>query len=137
MSASKQPFRKALAENIEEEMLSVLWHILDYLDTNYPNSSATQAYFSVTQTIPASSKVTVTMTVESGWEARIYSIYADAAADCSYYWDLAGKEVVSNEVEFKPPVKLREYGLITLEITNNGTADQSIDIIVEGWGYRL
>ena len=119
------------------ETLRVLWLILDYLDANYPNSSATQAYFTMTQTVPASSSVTVTMTIETGWEARVYKVYADAATDCTYYWDLAGKEVYGNEVDFKPPVKLREYGLITLKVTNNGTVDQDIDIVVEGWAYKL
>jgi len=116
---------------------ALLEAILDYLDTNFPRSDDEPAYSSLTQTVPAGSIVTVTWRVRGDWLVKVRHLYADAALDCTYRWTLTGLTVEGNEIQFPRAVEVTKTGLITLVITNNGTIDQDIDILIEGWARRL
>jgi hypothetical protein len=115
----------------------LLARILDYLDANFPRSSDDTAYVVETYTVPAGSALTVTLRVASEWLVKIRRIYADIAPDCSYLWTLSGMDIRGNEVTFFRTVDLKAGSMITLTITNLGAADQTIDVLIEGWARRV
>jgi hypothetical protein len=124
-------------EKIEPEVVRLLRNILDYLDTNFPRSDDEPAYASDTITVPAFSIVTITWTVVPEWEARIRHLYADVAPKCTYEWNLTGLTVKGNEITFHRAVVVKAGGKVTLVIRNEGTANQSIDVLIEGWARRV
>jgi hypothetical protein len=116
---------------------NLLARILDILETNFPRSGDEPAYSAATVTIPASSSATITWRISPEWLARIRHLYADAAPRCSYEWTLSGCRVVGNEIRFERVVEVKPGGVIRLVVTNTGTADQDIDILIEGWARRV
>jgi len=116
---------------------ALLEAILDYLDANFPRSDDEPAYSADTYTVPAGSSLTVTWRVRSEWLAKIKHLYADAAPNCSYTWNLSGLTVKGNEINFAKAVEVKAGGLIRLTIENMGTVDQDVDVLVEGWARRL
>jgi hypothetical protein len=136
MHVLKRAERKEKAE-VEPEIIRLLREILDYLDTNFPRKDDEPAYASDTILIPAVSSVAITWTVIPEWEARIKHLYADAAPKCTYEWSLVGLTVKGNEITFHRAVMVKAGGKITLVIKNEGTVDQSIDVLIEGWARRV
>jgi len=116
---------------------ALLEAILDYLDANFPRSDDEPAYIAETYLVPAGSALTVSWRVKSEWLAKIKHLYADATPDCTYKWTLSGLAVKGNEINFVKAVEVKAGGLIRLTITNTGAVDQSVDVLIEGWGRRI
>jgi len=119
------------------EILDRLEKVLDYLDTNFPRKDDEPAFFARTYTVPAGSVFTLTVTVAPEWLAKIRHLYADVAPNCTYEWSLVGYVIDGNEITFHRAVEVKAGGIIKLTITNKGTADQSIDVLIEGWARRV
>ena len=116
---------------------ALLEAVLDYLDANFPRSGDEPAYSADTYTVPAGSALTVSWRVKSEWLAKIKHLYADAAPDCTYEWTLSGLAVKGNEINFVKAVEVKAGGLIRLTIENTGAVDQTVDVLIEGWGRRV
>jgi len=129
-----------------EENTKALKRTLAILDEHYPLPEDDEIYMGDTQSVPASSVVTVTWNLKKDYKFYLKRVYVDAATDCTYQWDfnyLLGhnyeytKTIEGNEHEFFKKLLAKGGSKITLTITNTSPNDYELDIVMEMWARRM
>lgn len=120
--------------------------ILKLLEEIYPAPEDYEANIGETVTVPPFSRVTVTWTLKKGFKYYISKVYVDAAPNCTYQWRFpnliyydykTSRVFEGNTHEFPRRLVAMPGSDIILQITNTGTATQTLDIIVEMWARRV
>lgn len=135
-------------EEVKTLLTSIKGFLKQIVEQNierYPQPGDESAYVGDTQSVPASSVVTITWTFREKYKYYIKKVYVDAGLNCTFSWELShvldfieGKLTLEgNEHEFTKPYVATEKSTIKLTITYTGAAPTDLDIVIDAWGRRM
>jgi len=92
-------------------------------------------------TAPAYAITRVTFYLSRDFNHYVKKVYVDAASHCRYRWYLETVwgmlEYEGNEHEFTVPHKIAYNYIVRLEVTNEGSEDQELDLVIDGFSRYL
>jgi len=120
-------------------IIDLLEKLVNIFEENFPRREDDILANAERQTAAGSAITTITWYVVKGYNAYIKKLYVDAVSNVTYKWKVPFKqlEFEGNEIEFVRPLVIPSEKTLVLEMTNTGTTDQNVDILITGWGRKL
>jgi len=123
--------------NVLKDIRRFLKEIRDLLSISYPHPTDIDAFYSDTHTVPAGTTLTLTFQIAGNWRVRLKKLYADAVPNVTYEWSTPQFTVRGNEIEFVRGIDMEQFQTFRLRMTNTGTVDEDVDVLITGFAKRL